>query len=404
MKATNIELWNALRGKFPTFKSHTSEATADFFNERGFKEITAAGKNVLDEWYELSLRTYLLYVDRSRVNDPLENGGFGETYDAPFGGIVQKLAVNPLKPVSPKFKGLANGKGPDPFIVRKADTEQRFWKQNFDYSNFVTIPDEYVMKQIFISEYGMDDFVSEVMNRLEQGYTVQKYMNKLEALNAAINDTLKDTQKITWSLNTTSADLDEYEPTAEELESLVLSLKNLITAFKITPTTGAFNKNGYDTAQDIERLKLILRPGIANALTTKVLASTYHDEKLSLPIDFIEVENFGGLIPKYNGNTVYPAYDDETGEQIGWSATEGGDPIAEFDDTNFTYEDPNKNVVGIVADRGLIFECRQNEYRTEPIRNPRGLYTNIWVNSPGNTVAADMQYNMIVIEKTASQA
>jgi hypothetical protein len=63
------------------------------------------------------------------------------------------------------------------------------------------------------------------------------------------------------------------------------------------------------------------------------------------------------------------------------------------------WQDPNADVLAIVADKGWMFEGTQNPYNVEPIRNPRGLYTNMWASSVGNTVAIDPLYNVVTISK-----
>ena len=66
------------------------------------------------------------------------------------------------------------------------------------------------------------------------------------------------------------------------------------------------------------------------------------------------------------------------------------------------WDDPNKDVYAILADKGLVFQMRQNPYEVKPIYNPRGLYTNYWASSPNNGIFVDHYYNMVVFKNTQS--
>lgn len=53
---SNAQLWDLARKASPTFKSHTAKATAETFTEKGFEALTRSGLNVINEFFELSLR------------------------------------------------------------------------------------------------------------------------------------------------------------------------------------------------------------------------------------------------------------------------------------------------------------------------------------------------------------
>jgi hypothetical protein len=393
MSMTNATLWDELRSKYPSFASHTSKGTSDMFTEKGWEAMNMKDRAALDEFFNLSIRTALIAVNISHAKDNLEEKGFGEYFDAPFGGIVQKIATTSVKPVSPAYRNYKNGDTVDPFKVRLPEVSDRCFKQNFDYQSWITMPDDFTRKTIFISEFGMSDFMSGIMEGLENGYKIQKYENKLEAISKALNSTaypLQDTQKFTVKQAGT-------EMTQDELIQLILAVKNIISAMDLAPQTDAYNALKFNSTQELGRLKLLIRPGYKNQIETLVLANAYNQDKLTLPIDVIEVPNFGGIeyySDKAHTSKLYPHYD-ANGAQDGYTKTEGGDLYTGTVYTN----DPNEAVIGIIADKGLVFECRQNPYTVEPIRNPRGMYTNYWCNCPGGTVAVDPIYNMVTISK-----
>lgn len=397
MSLSNSELWNAVRKSFPNFASHTAEATKETFTENGFEKMKSWDASTLNDFFQLSMRVWLNLVNISHAKDPLENKGFGEFFENSYGGYIQRMATTTVKPVSPAYKGLADGGTLDPFVVRKPDTAERFFKQNFDYQSMITIPDEYAMKQIFVAEHGMSEFMSGIMEGLKNGYVIQKYNNKLEALNTAINSTvtpLKTTQKIKTTI---TAD----DPTSDELVDFLRAVADVISSMTVAPQTNAFNALGFDSTQEVGRLKLLVRPSIANAIKMITLAGTYNPQYLNLDVDTIAVPNFGGLIP-YSDEAyttrVYEVYD-ALGAVIGYNTTEGATAVTVEADSVY-WKDPNEGVNAVLADKGVIFECRQNGYTVEPIRNPRGLYTNYWASSPNNTVAYDALYNLVTFNQS----
>lgn len=392
---SNAQIWDDLRANFPSFASHTAKATADLFTEKGFEALNRSDLTAVNDFFELSLRVSLMVVNISHAQDALEVAGFGEAFDQPFGAIIQKMNTNSIKPINPKYKGLKDGDSPDPFVVRKPVVNERFFQQNFDYASLITIPDDFQKKQIFISEFGMSEFQAGIFEGLQNGYTIQKFENKLEAINKAINSTkypLKETQKMSVSLSDT--------PTNEEVLQFIYSILNVVEAMSIPPQTDAFNAMGFNSTQDLSRLSLLIRPGWKNRIML-VLPQVFHYEQSPLAnINIIQVPNFGG-IEYYSdealSSKLYPHYD-SLGSEDGWSTTDGGELY-----TGSLYtKDPNENVIAILADKGFVFEARQNPYLVEPIRNPRGLYTNYWASSPNNTVAVDPLYNCVLFNKQAA--
>lgn len=386
---TNKELIEGIIKKYPTIGSHSSKDALKLLTDVGYEEISMDDPEFTSNFFGLMLRVYLQQVNISQAKNPLSAAGFGEYYDQQFGGITQRMAVNSVKPINPGWKNLQNGDSPDPFVVRKPDVKERFFAQNFDYASLITVPDSFEMKRIFISEYGMSEFMGGIMKGMENGYTLQEYLNTKDALNAAMHSTkypMLDTQKVTVSL---SAD-----PTADELKAFILKVKNVVTLMDIDAQSGAFNAMKFKSTQDKSRLKLLVRVGIMNASQVNVLSAAFNKEDLGIPVDVIPVTDFGGLKPQNSsGAALYPVYD-SLGTQIGYN-TAAGQSTVTVENDDVVWVDPNANVVAMLADKGLVFHTRQNPYRVEPIRNPRGLYTNYWATSPNNAINVDMLYNFV---------
>lgn len=399
MALTNLQYWELARKLNPNFASHTAEGTADLFTERGYSTITQAGMNTLNEFFRIIMPFTLQALNISHAKDPLDENGFGEYFDQPFGEYIQRMSVDSIKPITPAYRNLTNGNGPDPFVVRKPTTNARFFTKNFDYQSLVTMPDEWMTKRMFVSEYGISEFMAGVFTGLENGYILQKYTNKLEVLNAAINDTthpLKSSQVYTLTMGdpATEAQLVDFQ-------KAVMNVTELMTT---SAQTGGFNAYGFASTQDKGRLHLLVRPGYQANLALDVVRGSYNAQTLNLDLKVDVVPHFGGLVPYKEAaftTQLYPVYN-ALGEQIGWNEAADKDTVTVANGAEF-WKDPNADVFAILADKGVIFETRQNPYQVEPIRNPRGLYTNYWASSPNNAINYDPLYNMVVFKTTAPE-
>lgn len=401
MAIKNTDLLKYVEQKSPQFKSLTGRITADTFTEAGYERVKTTDMNALTEFYGLTMRVYLQFINVADVKDPLEVGGFGETFDNPMGGYIQREAVTKIKPVSPAWKKLKDGQSVDPFVVRKGNVTERFWKQNFDFQTLLTIPDDFVMKQMFINEYGISTFVEGQIQQLKNSYAVEKYLVKKQAIDAFLTgtvDTLQESQQI-------NVEYTKDAPTDAQLVNFILAVKNVVSTMDAVPSTSAFNALKFDSSQDIKRLKLLVRVGFKNTVALKVLRNSFQAETLNLPVDIIEVDNFGGMIPykeKTYSTRLYPVYD-TLGSVIGFSTTEnkiGAENVTVKDEDVF-WKDPHEDVLAILADKGLIFTSVQNGVQMNTIYNPRGLYTNYFLSMPNATVAVDSLYNAVVFKMVA---
>lgn len=397
MAITNVDLLKYVEQKSPQFKSLTGRITQDVFTEAGYERIKTTDINALSEFYGLTMRVYLQFINVADIKDPLELGGFGEVFDNPMGGFIQREAITRIKPVSPAWKKLQDGQSIDPFVVRKGKVEERFWKQNFDFQTMLTIPDDFVMKQMFITTYGISTFVEGQIAQLRNSYAVQKYLAKKEAIDAFLNGTV-DTLQTSQIVTVDYADA----PTDEQMINLILTIKNIISNMASVPSTAAYNAMNFDSSQDVSRMKLLIRVGFKNELALKVLRNSYNAETLNLPVDVIEVDNFGGLVPyKEEAFTtqLYPVFD-KLGSVLGFAETPNlvGEENVTVKDEAVFWKDPHSDVLAILADKGLIFSSYQNGVQMNTIYNPRGLYTNYFLSMPNGTIAVDSLYNAIVFK------
>lgn len=405
--ATNTELLNAsgIQAKYPQLSNWSPEALAN--TNEGYEALKQAG--ALDELYNVNMKFYLAFIHDLGVKNPWENADFGETYNIPFGEWAQTLYTDLQLPVNPQYdnddlqKDFAEI---NPFINRNNKLYQNFWKLDKNFQNIVNIKDGYTRKTI-ISEYGMaEDIVSKFLANLEKSYKIQTYIWQKEAMNAAINGTaypLQATQTITW---TTASET----PTVDEYRELLEIVADLADNMEFGPTTNAYNAAKHYDLQDRSRLRLLIRPEIKNAIRFNVLPYAYNPTELNLDIKEVPFKDFGGL--KYYNDAdhteqLYPVYNDARwGVAIGFNTTQGlygSDNVQVALDAAPYIEDPNADVVAVLADKGIVKTWQQNEFRVVPTPfNGMTLSTTYWASAPHNGIGIDPVCNMVVIKHAVS--
>lgn len=431
---SNTKLWDLARKASPKFASHTAKATADLFTEKGFEALRRSDIAAINEFFEISMRIAFQAVTASKAKNLFESKGLVEIYDTPNGGYVQRMAIESIKPISPAYKGLKDGDAPSPFVVRKPNVSERFFAQNFDYQSLCSIQD-FQVKNIFINEYGMGEFLAGIMQALQNGYTIQKSLNTKKAISKAIDSTtypLQDTQKVVINVY----EEPNWQALADgTLQALILAIKQTISAMTTVEQTGAYNAMKFKSAINADDTVILMRSGIRDQIDVKLEVGAFNPDRLSLPGEIIEVDNFGGLRPyvdaEVEGETVrrymQPVYDklgeevayiNEDYEVIGyanydshaekWGVTvdiEGEETYMDcLTDNDLTgWEDPYKDIVAILCEKGLLFENVQNPYEVTPIYNPRGMYNNFWANSPNNSIVVDPIKNMVLFTLKESE-
>lgn len=419
---SNVELWNLARKMDPTFASHTAKATADTFTVKGYEAITRNNATAINEFFGVSLRIMFQLLNAAGAKNPLADAGLVEVFETPNGGYTQRMSVDAVKPVSPAYRGLEDGSSVDPFIVRKPEVNERFYPQNFDFQNFITYQN-FNAKTIFLSEYGMGQLLAGIMKSLQASYTKQEYYNVLECINAALNSTatpLQDSQVVRLSSWTDAA------PTTAELTEFIQVVKNVVRDMETSASTSKYNASGFDDVAYPEDHVLLVRPEV---LTDIEVLNKLNAPGSGFPLEVKAIANFGGMTPYVLSDPTDPtsvaylqpiydalgtavAYVDATATVNGsaklvngkWvvNITSGGttaDTNVTFTDSEVLWEDGNAEVLGVIAQKGVIFENTQNPYTVEPIRNPRGMYDNYWANRPGTSLVYDSYRNLVAIAK-----
>lgn len=373
----------------PTYKSWTSKLTDSAFTAAGFEEIANNDTRLLADFFGLSVRVILQKIKTPKPRIPGVYKAIVEEYANPEGGIFQRINTKLLKPTSPLYRNLVNGGSVDPYKVRKPETDERFYKQNFDYQNFLTIQN-IELKKMFLSETGISDYIAGIMKSLDDGYVIQKFEVFKELLNKAINSVnnpMKASQKIL-------VDNIDGSSTNADMAKFLQVFHNFYSLMENTVVSKKFNARSFEHGLYPEDYVLLLRADIANQIKTTLLATSYHIENLTIPFKVYTVKDFGGCTyTDASDNAVKPVYDD-FGTCIGFNASGNiEDPLVEED--NLKVIDPNADVDALLVQRGALFTTQQQAYKTSAIYNPAGEYTNFWASQPNMSFNYDGCYDMV---------
>lgn len=397
---TNAQLWNLCRNYDTNFKKHTSEATSDYFNEKSFEALKRTDINTIDNFFEISLRVAFQMLNVSKAKNVFENKGLVQVYNTPQGGYTQRITITDLKPVNPQFIELVDGSSVDPYIIRKPKVEERFFEQNFNFQNCITLQEDRI-KRIFIMEDGMSSFISGVMSSLETSYKKQECVNIYNCLDKILTSNkypMQDSQIVEVKM------ADSNNPTNDELASFILSTQDLLSAMDTSISSTAFNSAKFNTYVESSDLVMLIRPQLKNRIKVNLRVGAYNPEDISIPLEQIEVQNFGGLEPYSDAaftTPVNPHYG-PLGEQDGWTTTAAPETI--LTDDQIFWKDPHADVLAMIVQKGIIFENKQNPYEVQTAGyNPRGRYITYFANVANNSIVIDNIYTAVAIKSKASK-
>ena len=386
MKLTNQEIFK-LCSSAPSFNNFTSKVTKEIFTENGFEELKEQDKDILADFFGLSVRVYLQKITNQRPHIPALYKKVVEEYANPFGGIAQRISMLMPKPTDPKYRKLVNGGSIDPFKIRIPKVEQRFYKQNFDFANYRTLQD-IELRKIFLSEYGIADFVNKLRESFDDSYYIQKFLTLKELINGAIhteNFPLKDTQIIELPR------IDE-NATNSDMSNFIQQINNIADVMDTTVMSGEFNAKGYEHGLYKNEYVLLIRANVFNKIKTTLMATTYHTQNLNFDFEVEKVNNFGGITYEdKNGTPLLPIYDDD-GAVIGYNASGTGEPLPK---TDIVEVDPNEHIQAMLVQKGAFFTSEQQAYSIKSIYNPAGEYLNIFANQPNASFNYDATYDII---------
>ena len=403
-KLTNSQFLTAVSKVAPEFKEMAAKNSRDVFTEAGFQALQnlPGTEDAVTRFYNIALMVGLQTVEHAKFKDVLAAMGILERLQMSMGAYKQENHVQRLKNVNPAFlgkdgKGLKNGDSVDPYVVRKPVIDQDYYGLNWNYQNWFTLQDFDLRLGWITPGDGVQSIVSAIYEMVDLDRIETEYSKFFEVLNGAINSTthpLTDTQQIkldSWGEN----------PTDDEVEALIRVLKNIVEVFDSMPSVDIYNAGQYPNGADASDMTMLVRIGIKSRIDT-LMAYVFGPEYLQFPIKVKAVPNFGGikhyaasdssftteLIPVTDKDGVYTGYYSADGTESG--------QIAEADTVEV---DPNKDIIAVIAQKGVIFELIQNEMKVRPIINPRGEYQNTFFNQMNNGINYNHNKNLITISK-----
>ena len=403
-KLTNAQFLTAVSKVAPEFKEMAAKNSRDVFTEAGFQALQnlPGTEDAVTRFYNMALMVGLQTVEHAKFKDVLASMNILERLQMSMGAYKQENHVQRIKNVNPAFlgkdgKGLKNGDSVDPYVVRKPVIDQDYYGLNWNYQNWFTLQDFDLKLGWITPGDGIQSIVSAIYEMVDLDRIETEYSKFFEVLNGSINSTahpLTDTQQIkldSWGEN----------PTDDEVEALIRVLKNIVEVFDSMPSVDIYNAGQYPNGADASDMTMLVRLGIKSRIDT-LMAYVFGPEYLQFPIKVKAVPNFGGikhyaasdasftteLIPVTDKDGVYTGYYSADGTESGQIA---GSETVEVD--------PNKDIIAVIAQKGVIFELIQNEMKVRPIINPRGEYQNTFFNQMNNGINYNHHKNLITISK-----
>lgn len=405
----------------PTYKRWTSKLTDEIFTSAGFEELYNNDYKLLEDFFGLSVRVVLNKIRSVNAVIPSTYKAIVEEFATEEGGITQRINIHPIKPVSPKFRNLQDGMSIDPYTVRKPKTDERFYKQNFDYSSFITLQD-INLKKMFIQEDGIFTYVEGITKSFNEGYYIQKYEMFRNMINLTIHSTqfpMQQTQIYNGTTNPELANIDSDSPVDAQAayRKFVQIIDNLNAFMKANPMADTLNAKKFMHGMNSDDYVLMMRYSIYNLIKSYegvIGSGTGYIKNVieNLPFKVELVQDFGGItyvLASDHTTPLLPVYNKRTGEELGFNQNGGEYDPLDTSDTNVPLPedqieavDPNANVFAILAERGVIFATQQNSYEVRSIYNPRGMYTNHFANQPNGSFNYDATYDMVVFSKATT--
>lgn len=448
MALNNAETINLVRSIDSSFAAKTPEVTMEELSTKGYGPFT--NPTLRDEWFGLYLQHKLQKVTLAKVKDLFESQDFGEEWSGDIGAYIQQRIYEKIVPcINPQYMGIKEG---DEFKfppVRKGDQFELFWQANEDLQSLITVPDEFQYKGIFNDPYGMDRFVTGKVNGMMEGFKLQKYLVKKDALYHSLTDS-NYPLKADQHAEATALQIGD----ADSVIEFVTLIRNIVSQLVFSPTGcgGKFNAAGYADGIDADQLRLVVRPWLFNIIQS--IPRLNLPASVELPIKVVNVEDFGGTDVKLVASKKYvagqvclvsddstPSYAEyveltrNTDEATVASSLTGAVKTPIFDKVgvrvatayylstgiattgtgqsavtyktiyvpieNSDIDDPLEDTMALIADKRLIFSTQLNPVSVEPIRDGFRKMTHYSAVSPKNQRGFDPTVTLIQITEKA---
>lgn len=417
---SNADFLKLVSEKAPEFGALTAKMSKDVFTEAGYEAVSEIPGGIT-RFYGVALLVGMQRVDFVSGRNVLDDIGIIERFQMSMGAYMQRNRVKRIHNISPAWlggdgKGLKNGDSVDPFVVRKPEIVQDYYGLNWNYQNLSTFQ-RFDLKRGWLTDGGIGDIIAQIYNIIALDRKEEEFALFFHVLSGALNSEdhpLRESQKITLSSWTDAA------PTDAEINELIETVKNVAEALTLTPTFDDFNAANAINDAGVEDHVMLVRPGMKSQIE-KMLGYAYNRDELQFPFPVRTVANFGGLIPKSKDDDTMQEIYDRFGVVVGYlngdievtgaarQTSDGTWLVPVVIDGHATeikpqekphhYDDPNKDIKCVIAQRGVIFELIQNPIEASVQPNYLGMYENAIFNQPDNGINYNHTRNLVTIRK-----
>lgn len=401
----------------PSYKSWVANLTDEIFTSAGFQEMLDNDYRLLEDFFGLSIRVVLNKILECNPRIPAFYDAIVEEYANEEGGILQRINTTMHKPTDPAYRNLQNGSWVNDYKIRKANkASERFYRQNFDYADYITIQ-EINLKKMFLNENGLSQFISAQTRTIEKAYYITKFEMVRRALYLALNSTqtpLKDTQ--VYKAVGENADMANLlSNTPQDAQKAWRQFKFILDElhdFMVSNTmSGNFNAAGYEDGMRPEEHVLLIRHTVLNHIK-KVTGALNNGSGIigdlmngGYGFKVQIVEDFGDeykVLASDHTTELKPVYDDD-GVKLGWNTTGGQGTIEDClpeSDIESKYKMPD--VFAVLAQKGVIFTTKMNPFTIRAKESFRGMYINYIANQPNGSINYDSNYNLVTFSTATS--
>lgn len=413
----------------PQYASVASKVSNGIFTESTVEALRQlpTGQDNLTDIYGLFMIIGAQRFDKIDFRNVFENMGILERYNMSMGEYVAHFKVARLESVNPGFDGLKDGDSPDQFQFRPFEVEEIFYGgKNKDYQNFFSLK-QYDLKRGLMKENGIGEIVSLVFQAVDIDRVTKEEAEYKEVLNRAIHSEqfpLQGTQKFVLAEPTaTVANFTADSFTQEELDSLCLALGNIDEELRTASYTTAFNADKMPGNLNPDEYILVMRKGYKNKIQ-QMIANIYHQTFYDrIPFKTFVLPDFGGI--KYYAEAalttelqvVYDVHGAPVGlvnasytnvskaEQgangtytVKYGTNQGSTAtVTKFADAYI--KDPNEKIMGLIIEKGFLFELIQNPFLIQNAPNYLGQYVNTIFSQEANFLGWNCRKGFITISR-----
>ena len=406
----NSEFLEAAIARDTNFARVASKYTDTLFTERGFEAVTRENLNFTSDFLGLTIRIAFDLLKTETNRNPLETtySDIVRRTNYTYGGIIQRIYVRYPNAVDPAWVGLKNGDWVNPDIIRMLETDESFWQTNASWADWITIPEDFQIRPVFLEERGIGLWVAAQMEKLYFTYRDWESTNLDRAMEAALtseNNPLQKTQVITmdsWTDGGTDAELRD---------NFLATLQDLADLMSVTRSSGAFNSAKYRKAPEPSRMTLLVRAPLLTKIKRNLITGAYNPENLAINGFKLRGTDHFGVTKPYimivpEGETepvktyLYPVYS-EYGERIGFATTENATEV-EYGlyDEDIVMEDQHPEILALIIEDEFITINDVEAMKVVPyVPNPRSRTQNIHAMQANRTYLLDYHMDFIEIVK-----